>query len=687
MLEVRFSIDGVDPSYMAHQSCPESPRAVAQPSRQANESSTKHVRILVDTFDHNPIERRSRSESPRADAQTPPQHNLLEAPQRTRRRSKTYSSKHAEPQYVLVNGDRRAVWPHQWGVTIAQVRDLLEAAKSSDELPWNRMNTMSTLVQDYIIPVTKGKGVGYALLANAEDPQEVNVMISHAWQENAEEFVEHLERTVAADDVMFICALALYQCGDEHGPSILEQLGCNASESPFRKVLEHIKMRGEACGWTWRHRYLLRAASYFIFVGVLTAIAALTLHLGCVPQPDGLCVRQPTWQEAHSPEFQGMFAVVITQTPGDYAHAWPMLEVAMALALFVEVVTRGRRFYHGRMVVCPNINCDIYSRLWCVYEIFVALQLGLPVELARTLAGGGGGDRTLLSPSRNAVCFSDEDRDRINIEIEDFGEDVAGCAAQGYDMVDLAIRRTMSGFYRSTWIHVLRYLWPLLMLRLIMVAALAQHDASPGIGGECGLVFAGIFGSYLALRMVRKAEGELRLVDVLRLGVCQSLGGGILYVGASYLLQFEFGFPWDHLVRALDSFGAFFANMGLTMLVLLLGAVFFPKRVSRLGLCRRRGLALVVMFVVFMIVGLIVEVGVPSARGQVVARLIVQSTIVTPFVAMGHLAVTWGVKLRRPLLHPSATTSMLEPPVEGPATSCVVEECSGEPSICEGAPQ
>mmetsp|Transcript_42850 Transcript_42850/g.124596 ORF Transcript_42850/g.124596 Transcript_42850/m.124596 type:complete len:100 (+) Transcript_42850:1-300(+) len=99
--------------------------------------------------------------------------------------------------------------------------------------------------------------MGYALLCNAACPKEVNVMVSHAWQENAELFVRRLERTVAPEDVMFICAMSLYQCEDRFGPTIEEQLGASASESPFRRVLEHIKQRGQSQGFRWRHRRLI----------------------------------------------------------------------------------------------------------------------------------------------------------------------------------------------------------------------------------------------------------------------------------------------------------------------------------------------------------------------------------------------------------------------------------------------
>lgn len=64
-------------------------------------------------------------------------------------------------------------------------------------------------------------------MTNAEAPLEVNVMVSHAWGENAKEFVEALERSTTQDDVLFICAFCVYQNEDKVGPTIEEQLEQN----------------------------------------------------------------------------------------------------------------------------------------------------------------------------------------------------------------------------------------------------------------------------------------------------------------------------------------------------------------------------------------------------------------------------------------------------------------------------
>ena len=78
------------------------------------------------------------------------------------------------------------------------------------------------------------------------------------------------------------------------------------------------------------------------------------------------------------------------------------------------------------MLVVPTHQDDLYTRLWCVYEIFAATRLwDVPVDLARSLAKAGG------VSSSQAKCSSDEDRRQIRKEIEDNG---------GYDVVDKAVK-------------------------------------------------------------------------------------------------------------------------------------------------------------------------------------------------------------------------------------------------------
>merc|ERR1719191_1932254 len=117
-----------------------------------------------------------------------------------------------------------------------------------DKGEWDASLNVYHLVEVRLKPFCAGTGYGYALHLNADDPKEVNTMVSHAWSENALEFLETIVRSTDERDSIFICAFSLYQCEDGHGPSIEEQLGTQPNESPFQRVLEHIHEQGTQNG-------------------------------------------------------------------------------------------------------------------------------------------------------------------------------------------------------------------------------------------------------------------------------------------------------------------------------------------------------------------------------------------------------------------------------------------------------
>jgi len=91
--------------------------------------------------------------------------------------------------------------------------------------------------------------------------------------------------------------------------------------------------------------------------------------------------------------------------------------------------------YAGRMLVVPCRECDIYTRLWCTYEVFTAQRLGVHVKLADTLATAG------LGRSEEARCSSEEDAQRIRGEIADEGHT--------FTDIDRAVQRLFWRRFRS----------------------------------------------------------------------------------------------------------------------------------------------------------------------------------------------------------------------------------------------
>eukprot|EP00658_Telonema_sp_P-2_P039781 TRINITY_DN2841_c0_g2_i3.p1 TRINITY_DN2841_c0_g2~~TRINITY_DN2841_c0_g2_i3.p1 ORF type:complete len:314 (-),score=36.65 TRINITY_DN2841_c0_g2_i3:671-1612(-) len=190
------------------------------------------------------------------------------------------------PQRVrLADGGWRDVPPHEWGISMAQCRALMAAARTSEEHLWDPDYSVSQLVRYYIKPWTLHTGVGYSLLANYHEPKEVTVMVSHAWQENAEDFFDTLERSCSETDVMYICFLANYQHNDGYGPNVQQQLGSDPSDSPFFKVLKHIETRGLASRFpsAWRYRRGWDRLPYVCLLAATLLWCPAVIAEGCIP--------------------------------------------------------------------------------------------------------------------------------------------------------------------------------------------------------------------------------------------------------------------------------------------------------------------------------------------------------------------------------------------------------------------
>ncbi|CAK0892905.1 unnamed protein product [Prorocentrum cordatum] len=128
----------------------------------------------------------------------------------------------------------------------------------------------------------------------------------------------------------------------------------------------------------------------------------------------------------------------------------------------------------GHVVVVPNRECDIYTRLWCVYEIFVARErTGVPVALGHTFASAG------RCSSREATCGKpvqpgdppNADTVRITKEILDAGGD------KEHDRIDRAVFLTTRAMYFSA------AFWALWFTALVGTFCAAEwHLRAPEIG-------------------------------------------------------------------------------------------------------------------------------------------------------------------------------------------------------------
>merc|ERR1740136_178895 len=95
--------------------------------------------------------------------------------------------------------------------------------------------------------ITAGTGMGYSLLINKDNPLEVKVMVSHAWDEPIKDFVEAIENS-GETGPFWICAMAIHQNCERDDDYISEeitvgdQLGLNPENGPFATVLKSVSL-------------------------------------------------------------------------------------------------------------------------------------------------------------------------------------------------------------------------------------------------------------------------------------------------------------------------------------------------------------------------------------------------------------------------------------------------------------
>lgn len=306
-----------------------------------------------------------------------------------------------------------------WGITRFQVHELLLRLRRDPR--WDSDNNVYSLVADFIVPWTVGHGVGYALLLNHDNPQRINVMVSHAFSENAEEFLEAVLRATVSGEVLYICALANYQAEDGVGPSIADQLGDDIVKSPFFSVISALAHHGRVhggCSWWLRHCILRLPIVLFLISALIPAALAIV-----------------------SPKLFGTDTETLANNQDDFDFKYTVgVSVFICfsiIALLLHVVLRHcSPIYPGRLLIVPNRNSDIYERLWCVYELYHARQSGLHIEMAPTWARAG------RTKATDAVCSAESDAQRIRLEIE--------ASSGGFLAVDASVRQALNTTVRHT---------------------------------------------------------------------------------------------------------------------------------------------------------------------------------------------------------------------------------------------
>jgi len=151
--------------------------------------------------------------------------------QRQRERMILKEGPGADPEF---GGEtQRGYGPQWWAISRNQLQDFQKHPKYLSL-------TMREFVKQVLEPITNGLGIGYALFVNQGEPLKAVIMISHAWDEPLNQFVESILDS-GEDGPFWICATAIYQNNDKI-LSIGDQLGAEVERGPFAVVLKHVTL-------------------------------------------------------------------------------------------------------------------------------------------------------------------------------------------------------------------------------------------------------------------------------------------------------------------------------------------------------------------------------------------------------------------------------------------------------------
>eukprot|EP00747_Dinoflagellata_sp_TGD_P106994 gnl/TRDRNA2_/TRDRNA2_169985_c4_seq4.p1 gnl/TRDRNA2_/TRDRNA2_169985_c4~~gnl/TRDRNA2_/TRDRNA2_169985_c4_seq4.p1 ORF type:complete len:550 (+),score=83.21 gnl/TRDRNA2_/TRDRNA2_169985_c4_seq4:102-1751(+) len=132
--------------------------------------------------------------------------------------------------------------PTRCAMTLEQWNDFIDFCKGTQV--WEQIKktkgcvNLYDLNKHFVIPLTQGTGCSIAVLLNKRTPMVAQIMISHSWAEDMEECQEAVNdhfhsESIPEDTAIWFCGFALYQPGDDEGPSIEKQL----EKNPFIQVI------------------------------------------------------------------------------------------------------------------------------------------------------------------------------------------------------------------------------------------------------------------------------------------------------------------------------------------------------------------------------------------------------------------------------------------------------------------
>eukprot|EP00927_Polykrikos_kofoidii_P017318 TRINITY_DN17870_c0_g1_i2.p1 TRINITY_DN17870_c0_g1~~TRINITY_DN17870_c0_g1_i2.p1 ORF type:complete len:792 (+),score=109.44 TRINITY_DN17870_c0_g1_i2:57-2378(+) len=302
------------------------------------------------------------------------------------------------------------IFADRWGITTDQLRDYVTACRQ--RLEWNNADDVRTFVQKFVIPDTLGTGLGLALLLNKDAPKQVNLMISHTWDENAVLFFDDVLQRAMDDEVLFICFLALYQGAFARGAKVEARHEDDTWQLVTISDIKHDGNVSFIVTWTGDDGNLARREvdaedvrrprkmQWLVYQlkGFRNAVKhifndeseARTAFSGMARRHTRILV-DPYGREVDS--HVGMCNAALSHVREHLRGEWEVFEGdepslvqqlgdAVSNGPFTAVIESLLR-NNGRMIVVTNGSCPLYTRLWCVWEIFCASLNGIPVDFVR----------------------------------------------------------------------------------------------------------------------------------------------------------------------------------------------------------------------------------------------------------------------------------------------------------------
>jgi len=577
----------------------------------------------------------------------------------------------AKPQIA----DGTEVWPEHWGITRQQCKDLLQKLRSEPE--WDASNDVYKLVSDFVVPWTRGSGLSYALQLNKGAPKAVNLMVSHAWNENAEEFLDTIRRSTSDHDVLFICALSMYQAGDTTGPTLRQQQGQDPNDGPCQRVLAHIADQGSVRRRLWRFRSCLYCLPMTFLILAVMAFFAPIIAWGCLPSIDSLQCAIRSVEEV-----DGLLKVHWIWSARyrdwiDHAVLWkvvplraslPVTLACLILAVATQLFLQVRPIYDGRVLAVPNRQGSLFHRLWCIQEVLLAKSNKIPVMLARSLAWAGPCD------SESAECTDQIDQDRIR-------KWIAQDDTRGYKNVDKTLRFLRFRHQMSVTCILLSWLFALVVIRAgdrRVVSELHRRDVGHDDLNMFTFSVLGIFtgivvDSLVMYGVVRLSRGAPRCCFVFLTGLfllvaAGAVAGPLMYTGRinnglpkhwtdafNFFTDECFGYQRDftaedmgcsRLLRFLNSLMQILVHGAWFLILAFLGALSCPRLVHEV---LRFGLLLLVAGGAFVTTSIVAESKLPDMEYAFPVFLfyltIVLSRCAVPVLIVWAAVSRWGVRI------------------------------------------